>query len=53
MLALVSQGVEGFTLGELVTRHVMDHADAIAKIASEAVQESLLEDGLQKVLRRV
>ncbi len=43
------QGVEGFTLGELVARHVMDHADAIAKIASEAVQEGLLEEGLQKV----
>ena len=41
--------MEGFTLGELVDRHVMEHADAIAKMASEAVQESLLEESLQKV----
>ena len=44
------QGVEGFTLGELVDRHVMEHAEAIAKMASEAVQEGLLEESLQKVL---
>jgi hypothetical protein len=42
--------VEGFTLGELVDRHVMEHAEAIAKMASEAVQEGLLEESLQKVL---
>ena len=42
--------MEGFTLGELVDRHVMEHAEAIAKMASEAVQEGLLEESLQKVL---
>jgi dynein heavy chain len=43
------KGVEGFTLGALVDRHIMEHGDAIAKVASEAVQEALLEEGLQKI----
>ena len=41
--------VDGFTLGELVSRRIMDHADVVAKIASEAVQEAVLEEMLAKV----
>lgn len=41
--------MEGFSLGDLVTRRAMDASDAIAKIASEAVQEAVLEETLAKV----
>ena len=45
----VLQGVEGFSLGDLVSRRAMEHSDQISKIASEAIQEALLEESLARV----
>jgi dynein heavy chain len=43
------RGVEGFTLGTLIERHVGDHAEEISQISVAAVQEKVLEDMLSKV----
>ena len=42
-------GVEGFTLGLLISKSIMLHASEIDTIATEAVQESVLEQMLSKV----
>jgi dynein heavy chain len=42
-------GVEGFTLGELIDNRAMDAAEVIGRVTTEAMQESVLEKMLSKV----
>ena len=50
LLGFVVKGDKHFTLGDLVNRGVTDHADAITVIATNATQESVLEEMMAKVL---
>ena len=52
LLGFVVKGDKHFTLGDLVNRGVTDHADAITVIATNATQESVLEEMMAKVLWR-
>ena len=45
------KGVEGFTMGNLISRGINKHADAINVISVEAVQEHVLEQMLAKVAK--
>ena len=50
LLGIELSGAEqSITLGELLEQRVMEHAEAVSIIAAEAVQESVLEDMVQKV----
>jgi dynein heavy chain len=42
-------GIEGFTVGKLIEKKIMDHAEDINGIALEALNEAILEDMLAKV----
>ena len=49
LLGFEVRGDKHFTLGDLVNRGVTDHADAITVIATNATQESVLEEMMAKV----
>jgi dynein heavy chain len=46
------RGVEGFTLGQMIEKNVMAHAEEVGEITAAAQQEAVLEEMLAKVKKQ-